>query len=171
LREISQSSERSSLFWWMVEHHRELKDGAAGNRFQWEPLSIIFNELGLTDINGNPPKPGTARQTWLRVRRYVAEAERLLAADPRRQVVHPSHMSKNFRPAGVQFGQDLPEQRVPARPLPTVEPDQRVSRQDEGSPPSAEHPLPAEGTLNKAFSQLDNHDFYLHLGKPNRSKK
>jgi hypothetical protein len=80
LREVAQSSERSTLFWWLVEHHRELKAGSMGRRLKWEKLSALFNELGLTDINGNPAKPNTARQTWLRARRFVAEEEQRLAA-------------------------------------------------------------------------------------------
>ncbi len=99
LRKISQNSERSSLFWWMVENHRRLKAEAQGRRLRWQPLCITFNEYGLTDINGQPPKPNTARQTWLRARRFVAEQEKRSAAAKRPWSTYPSHFPKNFRPA------------------------------------------------------------------------
>jgi hypothetical protein len=113
LREVTQSSERSTLFWWMVEHHRELKASSGGRRLRWEKLSAVFNELGLTDINGNPAKPNTARQTWLRARRFVAEEERRLAATRRPWATYPSRMPKDFRPAAIQNGNGLPEHSVP----------------------------------------------------------
>ena len=76
LREINQTSERSPLFWWMVENHSELMEGSRGKRLKWVPLSAVFKKIGLTDINGNPPRPNTARQTWLRARSFVRERDK-----------------------------------------------------------------------------------------------
>ena len=103
LREITQSADRSSLFWWMVEHHDELKTTASGRRLQWAALCTRFAELSLTDINGKPASPRTARETWLRARRAVEEANRRLAAKPPARVgaVYPSRIPKEWRPTVV----------------------------------------------------------------------
>lgn len=100
LREITQSADRSSLFWWMVKHHDELKTTASGRRLQWAALCTRFAELSLTDINGKPASPRTARETWLRVRRAVEEANRRLAAKPPSRVgaVYPSRIPRNGGP-------------------------------------------------------------------------
>ena len=157
LRKISQNSERSSLFWWMVENHRRLKAEAQGRRLRWEPLCISFNEYGLTDINGQPPKPNTARQTWLRARRFVAEQEKRSAAAKRPWSTYPSHFPKDFRPAGSP----LPEQGVPA-PAPNVAPpDTRVGTQSGRPAPAAADPKAGADTLRDALSALDKTDGYL----------
>ena len=170
LREVGQSSERSSLFWWLVEHHRELKARAVGRRLQWEKLSALFNELGLTDINGNPAKPNTARQTWLRARRFVAAEEQRLAAARRPWATYPSRMPKDFRPAAILNGNGPPEQSVPVRPPPAVGPEPRpAGQQGELSPPPA-GPEPGAETVQKALSALDKTDGYLNLFQPKRSR-
>jgi hypothetical protein len=170
LREVGQSSERSSLFWWLVEHHRELKAGAVGRRLQWEKLSALFNELGLTDINGNPAKPNTARQTWLRARRFVAEEERRLVAARRPWATYPSRMPKDFRPAAILNGNGLREQSVPVRPPAAVGPEPRPGElRGKMSPPQAS-PEPGAETVQKALSALDKTDGYLNLFQPKRSR-
>ena len=157
LRRISQNSERSSLFWWMVENHRRLKAEATGRRLQWEPLCIVFAEYGLTDINGQPPKPNTARQTWLRARRFVAEQEKRSAAAKRPWSTYPSHFPKDFRPAGSP----LPEQGVPAPAPNAAPPDTRVGTQSGRSAPAAADPKAGADTLRDALSALDKTDGYL----------
>ena len=170
LREISQSSERSTLFWWMVENHRQLKASSQGRRLRWEPLSVIFNELGLTDINGNPAKPNTARQTWLRARHFVAEQEQRSAATRRPWSTYPSHMPKDFRPAAFQNGIGQPEQSVPASSPQAAQPDTRVGRRPGELSPRAASPEPGAETVQKAFSALDKTDGYLNLFQPKRSE-
>jgi hypothetical protein len=103
LREITQSADRSSLFWWMVEHHDELKTTASGRRLQWAALCTRFAELSLTDINGKPASPRTARETWLRARRAAEDANRRLAVKPPARVgaVYPSRIPKEWRPTVV----------------------------------------------------------------------
>jgi len=157
LRKISQNSERSSLFWWMVENHRRLKAEAQGRRLRWQPLCITFNEYGLTDINGQPPKPNTARQTWLRARRFVAEQEKRSAAAKRPWSTYPSHFPKNFRPAGSP----LPEQGVPAPAPNAAPPDTRVGTQSGRPAPAAADPKAGADTLRDALSALDKTDGYL----------
>jgi hypothetical protein len=70
--ELARSSERSPLFWWMVEHHDTLVDAAAGRRIRWKPLCVKFATLGLTDGTGKPATEKTAGETWLRARTEVA---------------------------------------------------------------------------------------------------
>jgi hypothetical protein len=91
--------DRSSLFCWLVEHHDEVIEQSAGKRMRWEPLCKRFAEHGLTDINGRPATPRTARQAWFQARRAVAEAKkRKQASDAARRpgAVYPS------RPTGGQ---------------------------------------------------------------------
>jgi hypothetical protein len=170
LSKISQSSERSTLFWWMVEHHRELKASSSGRRLQWEPLSIVFNELGLTDVNGNPAKPSTARQTWLRARRFVAAEVRRLAAERRDWSRYPSRLPKDFCPAAIQDGNGLPEQGVSAAPLQAARRDTPVGKQPGELSPPATNPEPGAETVQKALSALDKSDGYLNLFQPKRSR-
>ena len=100
LREIAHSADRSPLFWWMVEHHDELAHAAQGRRLRWKPLCERFAALGLTDVQGRVPSERTARATWGRARRAVAEArERAVAkreSTPKRK--YPSRISPDWRP-------------------------------------------------------------------------
>jgi hypothetical protein len=100
LREIAHSADRSPLFWWMVEHHDELAHAAQGRRLRWKPLCERFAALGLTDVKGRVPSERTARATWGRARRAVAEArERAVAkreSTPKRK--YPSRISPDWRP-------------------------------------------------------------------------
>jgi hypothetical protein len=96
--------DRSSLFCWLVEHHDELIEQAAGKRMRWEPLCKRFAEHGLTDINGRPATPRTARETWFQARRVVAEAKRrkqVSDAARRPGEVYPSRISPDWRPTVV----------------------------------------------------------------------
>ena len=109
LDRIARPKTRSVLFWWLFEHHDMVEEVAGGARMSWAELCASFAEQGMTDRNGNPPNPGTARQTWWRVRkekkrlderRAAALAERAAraAANPRRNM--PSRFPKgNYPPA------------------------------------------------------------------------
>jgi hypothetical protein len=100
LREIAYSADRSALFWWMVEHHDEMAHAAQGRRLRWKPLCERFAALGLTDVKGSVPSERTARATWGRARRAVAEARDQAAAKreaaPKRK--YPSRVSPDWRP-------------------------------------------------------------------------
>lgn len=67
------ASERSPLFLWMLRHHDRLMSLPTGRRMNWRGLSRELAAEGLTDRDGNPPSAETARKTWQRVRRFVAE--------------------------------------------------------------------------------------------------
>jgi hypothetical protein len=59
---------RSSLYWWMWENFAELQEARAkGARADWRSAVEEMTRVGLTDRNGNPPSPETARKTWSRV--------------------------------------------------------------------------------------------------------
>jgi hypothetical protein len=101
-------SERSSLFWWLLENHDWMLEEGAGRRFMWTALCPKFAELGLTDRTGKPPGPKVAKLTWERARKEKArvearraaiEAERVAkaAANPRNRM--PSHFARrNYLP-------------------------------------------------------------------------
>ena len=103
VREISQSADRSTLFWWLVTHHDDLVEAGDGRRLQWGPLCQRFAELGLTDRTGKPASEEVARLTWHRVRKAVAaERARQREKPPRRPgSVFPSRIPKDWRPEVV----------------------------------------------------------------------
>jgi hypothetical protein len=113
VREITHGGNRSSLFWWMVENHDQLASAVGGRRLQWTRLSARFAKLGLTDANGQAPSKQTARKTWQRVRRAVAKARELAAANQpaRPQRRHPSRISPDWRPPIASLS-DGPEQPI-----------------------------------------------------------
>jgi hypothetical protein len=120
LREIAHSAERSPLFWWMVEHHDELAQAAEGRRLRWKQLCERFADLGLTDVNGKVASERTARATWARARRAVAEArERASAKRPaHRRGKYPSRISADWRPQVVEQTEPALSihQRAPSSP-------------------------------------------------------
>jgi hypothetical protein len=127
VREITHGANRSSLFWWMVENHDQLASAVGGRRLQWTRLCGRFAKLGLTDANGHTPSEQTARKTWQRVRRAVAKARELAAANQsaRPQRRYPSRISPDWRPpvASSSDGPGGPIEsvralglRTPARP-------------------------------------------------------
>ncbi len=118
LREIAQSAERSSLFWWMVEHHQALTEASKDRRLPWRSLCVRFAELGLADATGKPATPETARLTLRRARKAIAEAQRrAAAAKPSRPgSVYPSRISPDWRPQQVV----PPAMTTPASSLPAL---------------------------------------------------
>ena len=104
LHEVARGSERSTLFWWLVENHDAIEAQAEGKRISWEPLCERFVAHGLTDVRGQPPTSLTARKTWLRARRAVAEArerKRVADASARPGQKYPSRISPDWRPQVV----------------------------------------------------------------------
>jgi hypothetical protein len=72
LKDLGRPDERSPLFWWLLDHHDQIVESAAGRRMRWATLCAHFEALGLTDTKGKPPTPRNARETWFQVRREVA---------------------------------------------------------------------------------------------------
>ena len=111
LKAIARSSERSSLFWWMFDHHDQLIAAARGQRMRWSPLCDRFAALGLVDATGKPASIRTAWETWRQVRAAVASARAHAAAQAEQHgqgrvvgLVNPSRMSPNWRPQVVPPG-------------------------------------------------------------------
>jgi hypothetical protein len=125
LAEVARGSDRSSLFWWLVDHHDELVEQAAGKRMRWEPLCARFADHGLTDITGHPATPRTARETWFQARRAVAAARAQKAAadaNGRPGDKYPSRISPDWRPQIVPPQAAIASARTSAAPpsLPPV---------------------------------------------------
>jgi hypothetical protein len=156
------ANEHSPLFLWMRRHHDRLLAVAAGSRLRWQALVREFAVEGLTDANGNPPSPETARKTWQRVRIAVAaqrERARLLAldqddpepdepavAEPVPIVVvaepEPVAMTALFPPLAEPPPSPEPEPVAERKPLPVPE---REPPQAKPEPPVAvPEPLPQE---------------------------
>lgn len=80
LTQIEQSADRSTLFYWMVEHHDEMLAKAKGRKLRWVELCVSFKALGLTNQQGEPATEPAARQTWYRARKLVAIERSQVAA-------------------------------------------------------------------------------------------
>jgi hypothetical protein len=149
VREITHGANRSSLFWWMVENHDQLASAVGGRRLQWTRLCARFAKLDLTDANSHAPSEQTARKTWQRVRRAVAKARELAAANQsaRPQRRYPSRISPDWRPpvASSSDGPGGPIESVrplslktPARPNAGASPETRGDAAMEFSTTDAE---------------------------------
>jgi len=73
LKQVRQRPDRSSLFHWMVQHHDQMLAEADGGKLIWPELCVTFASLGLTNQKGEPANEPTARKTWERARKEVAE--------------------------------------------------------------------------------------------------
>ncbi len=124
LNEITQSADRSPLFWWLVEHHDELATAASGRRLQWARPCTRFAEMGLTDATGKPASVQTARVTWHRVKLSVAKAQLRVAAKPppKPGAVYPSRVPKDWRPQlALPAPQSGPGRTDPDKPYDPLE--------------------------------------------------
>ena len=105
LKHVARPEKRSPLFWWLLEHHDELRQAQveSGLGMSWQILRMDFEEMGITAHGGKPVTAETARITWFRVRkekkrieerraRELAERDAQRAADPRRNM--PSRFPK-----------------------------------------------------------------------------
>ena len=55
LKEIGRGPGRSTLFYYLVEHHDQLIREWAGSSIRWASLVARFESLGLTDRDGKTP--------------------------------------------------------------------------------------------------------------------
>jgi hypothetical protein len=137
LEEVARGGERSSLFWFLVKHHDELLRQAEGKRLRWHALCERFAQHGLTDARGEVATTKTARQTWLRARKAVAEAKkRKQASDAARRPgdVFPSRISPDRQPTVVPPRPAVSAQQ-PAPSSRAIVPSGRVSLVDPNDPP------------------------------------
>jgi hypothetical protein len=100
LKTIERSEQRSTLFWWLVEHHDEMIAAAKKQRILWRTFCAKAAARGLTDTRGQPPTERGARETWMQARKEVAAARSAAAGLPP-QKINPSRIDKNWRPANA----------------------------------------------------------------------
>ena len=136
LEHLKQGPERSSLFWWLHEHHDELMAASAGRRIRWEQIAERLADLGLSDRTGKAASAASARQTWLRVRKLVAReteprgsaGSKLAGVIPPAQ---PSRLPTTWRPVEVDLNAAPP--RLPRRISIDDETDEQRSRRGQAS--------------------------------------
>ncbi len=109
---LQQGPDRSSLFWWLAENHDVLLEANGGKPIRWGPLASRLASFGLTDREGKPASPETARLTWKRVRRFVADQAAVKLARDRTRKMQPSRMPATWRPQPA----DPPGPRPPDAP-------------------------------------------------------
>jgi len=100
---MTQRGERSKLFWWFVENHDDIVEGAKRQRIQWAVVIERANELGLTNRSGAPPTRKLAKLTWQRAQIYVAATSRADAAAMARPLSpFPMPRSSDVRPVTAE---------------------------------------------------------------------
>lgn len=154
ISEVARGGDRSSLFWWLVDHHDDLVEAARGRRIQWGPLARKFAELGLTDRTGKPASAKAARLTWHRARRVVAEDRARRESDHGRKRLMPSRLSQDWRPDVVV---PPPPAFSPPGPAPAARshyPARVMLDQGEETPMSPE----AQAELDRASAMLKAYD-------------
>ena len=98
LKTVARGSDRSPLFWWMVEHHDEMVE-VSGARISWKSFVEAAADRGLTDTRGNPPSEMNARQTWRQARAAVTAGKVKIETEPKKQTSrYPSRMPATWRP-------------------------------------------------------------------------
>ena len=115
IKKIEHGAERSSLFWYMLDHHDEFARAATGTRIRWAPLCEQFAADGLLDGEGKAPTPANARITWWNVRREVAKRRAASSAEPPVKL-QPSRMPATWRPPVAEPGRPAEPPRAPAVP-------------------------------------------------------
>ena len=121
---LLQGPDRSSLFWWLVDHHDELAEAASTKPIRWGPLAVRLASYGLTDRENKTAAPETVRQTWKRVRKFVVEeaAAKQARALLKRQT--PSRLPATWRPQEAtppprpEVGESGPASGPPANETP-----------------------------------------------------
>jgi hypothetical protein len=90
-RDVRQGPDRSTLFWWMVDHHDYLVVEGRRGRMPWLKLCKRFAVEGLTDGSGKPATPKRAGETWREACVEVkAAAERVAATAQMRRPPPPA---------------------------------------------------------------------------------
>jgi len=100
LDDVAHSPERSTLFWWLSEHHDALIVAAAGRRIRWIAHIPRLAALGLSDGEGKPVTPRTASDTWSEVKRDIARLRAAKAAQARD--LQPSRLPVTWKPTPVE---------------------------------------------------------------------
>jgi hypothetical protein len=174
---LARSSDRSSLFWWLLENHDWILEEADGRRLMWIELCPKFAEMGLTDRTGKPALPKTAKLTWERVRkerarvdarRAAEEEERAAkrAANPRRNM--PSQWRGTYGPALAEES-SVRSRAMASTSMEVVPARQRGSTiepwEEEGLTDEERHNLKTQLLgLRAAFRRTDKHN----TPKPNK---
>lgn len=147
IRAIDHSPDRSSLFWWLFDHHDEIRHPASGKRITWAPVVAQVAALGLTDRDGKPATPGTVRLTWYRVRQEVARrrAAQLTGMNPARH--QPSRAPADWQPPVARY----PPQMRPGSAGQAATPTPSSAQ----SKPSVSGAAPEEDSWDRAWRRLD----------------
>ncbi len=123
---LRQGPERSTLFWWLVEHHDELAEAKGRKQTRWEPLAAQLASYGLTDRNNKAASPAVLRLTWKRVRRYVTDDRTAKEAAEREKKRQPSRLPATWRPQEAT----PPQASRPFAPSPPNEASAIVNNED-----------------------------------------
>ena len=99
---------RSPVYGWLKQNHARLAAQFSGVRVQWGEVAARLAELGVVDVNGNPPKAATVRRTWWRVRRDVAASKRQAADKGATPLPESAEVQPTVTPAPVPVVRQVP---------------------------------------------------------------
>jgi hypothetical protein len=114
LARITRHPARGEAFWWLYDHHDEIKVRTLGTRISWRTLLTDLTALGLNNAHGRPVQTTRAlRLTYHRVRqlkRREAEARGLLSpgATPPPERARPSPASPLTQGSLFSLEEQLP---------------------------------------------------------------
>lgn len=110
---VARPPRRSPLFWWLMDHHDELRrcEAHGGLGVPWRTLCADLAERGIKAAGGKPVTWETARKTWRRVRKEFVLAEerreRELAERQERQSADPRRNMPSRFPKGMDFSPQI----------------------------------------------------------------
>lgn len=108
----------------MTANHDAFSARLAERIADWNVLVTLFADGNLTDRYGNAPKPETARKTWQRVRKKVAQA-RAKRATPDQKPTQLPAADRNTKPTTVTTDNDaIRAMPPPGRKMPAVDDDE-----------------------------------------------
>lgn len=108
---VSRGPDRSSLFWWMVDHHADLLAKGSRGRMPWKLLCQDFIAKGLFDGSGKSPTELRASRTW----REACEEVRRQAPTQSTPVLRRSRPAGNWSPPVAETAE--PPRRAASPPV------------------------------------------------------
>ena len=123
LREAAAASERSPLFWWLLENHEELIQNTRDGRIRWVVLLPLIADAGLTNADGGAPTLNVLKKTWYKVRKVVAAKRQQAEIKKAENVEAQAREAVDIRPVIVTPPVPVPSpgQRIPYRRRTTAE--------------------------------------------------
>lgn len=121
-------SRHSPVYLWLQGNRQHMAREIARHGMDWTALAARLAQAGVLDRTGQPPRAGTVKQAWYRVRRKVAVGK--ASAKPVAPVARPGEIAPGVR----RVNDDAPDGRQREKPRIVL------------TPAVFKRPTPADGT-------------------------